>query len=108
MPRFARDQQLRFQLDSGREHPPRDMSSSKTGHSYETFRTLSQQLFFGAPKASHVSQRVGFFSGRFEAHKTFRAEQLAQATSVRTVLGQAFREELPRALFTKGAAERAG
>ena len=31
-PRFARDRQLRFQLDSGREHPPRDMSSSETGH----------------------------------------------------------------------------
>eukprot|EP00757_Euglenozoa_sp_SAG-D1_P026214 gene26214-biopygen14943 len=24
--------QLRFQLDSCREHPPRDMSSSETGH----------------------------------------------------------------------------
>eukprot|EP00757_Euglenozoa_sp_SAG-D1_P026612 gene26612-biopygen16996 len=30
----ARDRQLRFQLDSGREHPPRDMSSSQTGHCY--------------------------------------------------------------------------
>eukprot|EP00757_Euglenozoa_sp_SAG-D1_P023868 gene23868-biopygen9686 len=29
--REARDRQLRFQLDSGREHP-RDMSSSETGH----------------------------------------------------------------------------
>ena len=32
--RLARDRQLRFQLDSGREHPPRDMSSSQTGHCY--------------------------------------------------------------------------
>eukprot|EP00757_Euglenozoa_sp_SAG-D1_P026407 gene26407-biopygen3393 len=30
----ARDRQLRFQLDSGREHPPCDMSSSETGHCY--------------------------------------------------------------------------
>eukprot|EP00757_Euglenozoa_sp_SAG-D1_P026834 gene26834-biopygen17423 len=29
IPRFARDRQLRFQLDSGREHPPRDISSSE-------------------------------------------------------------------------------
>eukprot|EP00757_Euglenozoa_sp_SAG-D1_P020429 gene20429-biopygen6723 len=26
------NRQLRFQLNSGREHPPRDMSSSETGH----------------------------------------------------------------------------
>eukprot|EP00757_Euglenozoa_sp_SAG-D1_P001833 gene1833-biopygen11131 len=26
--------QLRFQLDSGRKHPPRDMSSSENGHCY--------------------------------------------------------------------------
>eukprot|EP00757_Euglenozoa_sp_SAG-D1_P012557 gene12557-biopygen297 len=29
-----RDRQLRFQLDPGREHPPRDMISSETGHCY--------------------------------------------------------------------------
>eukprot|EP00757_Euglenozoa_sp_SAG-D1_P014888 gene14888-biopygen413 len=28
------DRQLRFKLDSGREHPPRDMSSSQTEHCY--------------------------------------------------------------------------
>eukprot|EP00757_Euglenozoa_sp_SAG-D1_P026251 gene26251-biopygen15299 len=27
-----KDRQLRFQLDSGREHPPRNTSSSETGH----------------------------------------------------------------------------
>eukprot|EP00757_Euglenozoa_sp_SAG-D1_P026779 gene26779-biopygen17334 len=27
-----RDRQLRFQLDSSREHPPRDMNSSETAH----------------------------------------------------------------------------
>eukprot|EP00757_Euglenozoa_sp_SAG-D1_P026332 gene26332-biopygen15881 len=31
-PREALDRQLRLQLYSGREHPPRDMSSSETGH----------------------------------------------------------------------------
>eukprot|EP00757_Euglenozoa_sp_SAG-D1_P026381 gene26381-biopygen16199 len=34
IPREARDQQLRIQLDSGHEHPPCDMSSSQTGHCY--------------------------------------------------------------------------
>eukprot|EP00757_Euglenozoa_sp_SAG-D1_P026411 gene26411-biopygen16348 len=34
IPRKARDRQLRFQLDSVREHPPRDMSSSENGHCY--------------------------------------------------------------------------
>ena len=34
IPRSARDRQLRFQLDSGREHPPRVMSSSEPGHCY--------------------------------------------------------------------------
>eukprot|EP00757_Euglenozoa_sp_SAG-D1_P018296 gene18297-biopygen5326 len=34
IPREARDRQLRFQLDSGREHPPHAMSSSETGHCY--------------------------------------------------------------------------
>eukprot|EP00757_Euglenozoa_sp_SAG-D1_P026352 gene26352-biopygen16047 len=29
IPREAQDWQLRFQLDSGREHPPRAMSSSR-------------------------------------------------------------------------------
>eukprot|EP00757_Euglenozoa_sp_SAG-D1_P026733 gene26733-biopygen17254 len=31
---FAPGNGLEFQLGSGREHPPRDMSSSKTGHCY--------------------------------------------------------------------------
>eukprot|EP00757_Euglenozoa_sp_SAG-D1_P026483 gene26483-biopygen16625 len=31
-PQKMRDRQLPFQLDSGREHPPRDMSSSENGH----------------------------------------------------------------------------
>eukprot|EP00757_Euglenozoa_sp_SAG-D1_P002227 gene2227-biopygen11363 len=31
IPREAQDRQLRFQLDSGREHPPLDISSSETG-----------------------------------------------------------------------------
>eukprot|EP00757_Euglenozoa_sp_SAG-D1_P026728 gene26728-biopygen17237 len=31
---FAPDRQLRFQLDSGREHPRRDIRSSETGHCY--------------------------------------------------------------------------
>eukprot|EP00757_Euglenozoa_sp_SAG-D1_P021814 gene21814-biopygen7598 len=30
--RASRDRQLPFQLDSGREHPPRDTRSSETGH----------------------------------------------------------------------------
>jgi hypothetical protein len=34
IPREARDRQLRFQLHSGREHSPRDMSSSETGNCY--------------------------------------------------------------------------
>eukprot|EP00757_Euglenozoa_sp_SAG-D1_P026097 gene26097-biopygen13882 len=32
--REGRDRQLRFQLDSGREHPRRDTSSSETGPCY--------------------------------------------------------------------------
>eukprot|EP00757_Euglenozoa_sp_SAG-D1_P026293 gene26293-biopygen15607 len=32
---FARDQQLRFHLDSGREHFPPDISSSENGHYYD-------------------------------------------------------------------------
>eukprot|EP00757_Euglenozoa_sp_SAG-D1_P013471 gene13471-biopygen3649 len=48
--------------------------------------------------------------GRFEADKTFRAEQLAQATAVRTVRGQTLREELPaHALHERGGrGERGG
>eukprot|EP00757_Euglenozoa_sp_SAG-D1_P026627 gene26627-biopygen17029 len=30
----GKKEQLRFQFDSGHEHPPRDMSSSETGHCY--------------------------------------------------------------------------
>eukprot|EP00757_Euglenozoa_sp_SAG-D1_P024315 gene24315-biopygen9959 len=32
---FARDRQLRFQLDSSREHPPREISSPETGHGFD-------------------------------------------------------------------------
>eukprot|EP00757_Euglenozoa_sp_SAG-D1_P015072 gene15072-biopygen425 len=40
----ARDRQFRFQLDSGRGHLPRDMSSSETGHCYSEINTYILQL----------------------------------------------------------------
>eukprot|EP00757_Euglenozoa_sp_SAG-D1_P012738 gene12738-biopygen3463 len=40
---YMRDRQLRFHLDSGREHPPRDMSSPENRHCYNEIDAIGQR-----------------------------------------------------------------
>eukprot|EP00757_Euglenozoa_sp_SAG-D1_P027218 gene27218-biopygen7482 len=74
---IPRHQQLRFQLDSDREHPPCDMSSSETGRFFFLWRRVQTCPYFGGnflalpglrAFAEHVERKHRFVHHRFVLH----------------------------------------